>query len=116
MAWLAHSPDLANRALICCWPLAAWSFLISELVGTHDHISVPSMTIYVVLNGACSQTRGEVQLLPSPDMNLVPFVLKHCKSFMRGTPRILESTGIPYALCRKLHSGWWKPFQVLSLQ
>jgi hypothetical protein len=34
---------------------------------------------------------------------------------IHGTPGILESMGIPYALHRKLHSGWWKPFQVLSL-
>jgi hypothetical protein len=70
-----------------------------------------------------------------PDLNLAAFIWKHCRSFVlamqvesqnafwqdtvlviRGTPGILEPTGIPIVLRRKLHGGWWKPFQVPPLE
>jgi hypothetical protein len=38
---------IQSGTVICCWPSPAQSFLVSGPVGTHDHISVPSNTVYV---------------------------------------------------------------------
>jgi hypothetical protein len=51
-----------SRAVICCWPSPAQSFLVSGPYGTHYHIFVLSKFICVFRNGAYSSTTGRVGL------------------------------------------------------
>jgi hypothetical protein len=46
----------------CCWPSPAQPFLVSNPVGTHGQIFIPSKVVNVFGNGVTSSTRGGVGL------------------------------------------------------